>query len=568
MVDRGYALKEVSIFHLFFSARLFMKRGSIWIHFVFEERSTKLAALQFSEAEWKRVELFLHLLAYAEESQHKFASDCKATLHLALPALERLHADWTKCAADPGYSDFAAALEQAQEEVVEYCQKTSNSKAYMFGMDKFIYSCWIPCRNVDTSERIDQLGCRELWISQPRSRIDILEQLQAIEVCPGFPGVWNCGYKFFMLVGVLSEGGRAGEERGLLFSPWYLLANLFWCGGIRRARVRQFREFIRFILGIFQTASAAPTCRKSSESGAKTLQTPGNCRVFRVRGKQIKTTYLHHQNFANCRDESIVANLKRQVFDQCWPNERGQMDQALSHEVYWSGRRFRNESLYTGLKTPSEHLAHLEAATGRYSREMRLYGYMQAGGATLLNFGEDLGSNLPASSVLIGKDSLNALYGNLLPASIFWHDDPDDKGPLPPAPTSPRPEGRGYREQKKTRNMMQRFVRVAVRPRHPRVAATQVSSPPTAYEIGIAAGKQQLASETASAYIGKVEAAANSFLTAFRKEARWDEAVYGRLELQSKISIYLDAWTARNGYAFIASVAHYVTNDGKLGAAY
>jgi hypothetical protein len=36
-------------------------------------------------------------------------------------------------------------------------------------------------------------------------------------------------------------------------------------------------------------------------------------------------------------------------------------------------------------------------------------------------------------------------------------------------------------------------------------------------------------------------------------------------ELESKITISLDAWTSSNGYAFLAIVAHYITNDGKLG---
>jgi hypothetical protein len=31
------------------------------------------------------------------------------------------------------------------------------------------------------------------------------------------------------------------------------------------------------------------------------------------------------------------------------------------------------------------------------------------------------------------------------------------------------------------------------------------------------------------------------------------------------VSISLDAWTSPNGYAFLAIVAHYVTNDGNLG---
>ncbi|KAJ7442859.1 hypothetical protein FB451DRAFT_96437 [Mycena latifolia] len=35
--------------------------------------------------------------------------------------------------------------------------------------------------------------------------------------------------------------------------------------------------------------------------------------------------------------------------------------------------------------------------------------------------------------------------------------------------------------------------------------------------------------------------------------------------LEGMVSISLDAWTSSNGYAFLAIVAHYVTNEGKLG---
>ncbi|KAJ6609809.1 ribonuclease H-like domain-containing protein, partial [Mycena sp. CBHHK59/15] len=62
------------------------------------------------------------------------STSVKSTLHLTLPALETLHAHWTKCAADPLYSDFAATLQQALEKVDEYYQKTSNSNTYMFAM--------------------------------------------------------------------------------------------------------------------------------------------------------------------------------------------------------------------------------------------------------------------------------------------------------------------------------------------------------------------------------------------------------------------------------------------------
>lgn len=46
------------------------------------------------------------------------------------------------------------------------------------------------------------------------------------------------------------------------------------------------------------------------------------------------------------------------------------------------------------------------------------------------------------------------------------------------------------------------------------------------------------------------------------------EAIYSKQcmqKLESLVSISLDAWSSSNGYAFIAIVAHYITNDGKLG---
>lgn len=39
-------------------------------------------------------------------------------------------------------------------------------------------------------------------------------------------------------------------------------------------------------------------------------------------------------------------------------------------------------------------------------------------------------------------------------------------------------------------------------------------------------------------------------------------------ELESKVSLSLDAWTSPNQHPFLAIVAHYVTNDGKLGVFY
>ncbi|KAJ6621990.1 hypothetical protein B0H10DRAFT_1945015 [Mycena sp. CBHHK59/15] len=98
------------------------------------EKRLKLASLQLSEVEWTWVDLFLNLLAVAEQAQQKFSSDLKSTSHLATPALERLQAGWTQLAADPQCSHFVPAIEQALEKVNEYYHKTSNSDVYTFAM--------------------------------------------------------------------------------------------------------------------------------------------------------------------------------------------------------------------------------------------------------------------------------------------------------------------------------------------------------------------------------------------------------------------------------------------------
>lgn len=38
--------------------------------------------------------------------------------------------------------------------------------------------------------------------------------------------------------------------------------------------------------------------------------------------------------------------------------------------------------------------------------------------------------------------------------------------------------------------------------------------------------------------------------------------------LQGKISLSLDAWTSSNCYAFLAIVAHYITNEGECGKSF
>jgi hypothetical protein len=36
--------------------------------------------------------------------------------------------------------------------------------------------------------------------------------------------------------------------------------------------------------------------------------------------------------------------------------------------------------------------------------------------------------------------------------------------------------------------------------------------------------------------------------------------------IEGKIALSLDAWTSSNQYAFLAIIAHYITNEGQLGA--
>ncbi len=46
--------------------------------------------------------------------------------------------------------------------------------------------------------------------------------------------------------------------------------------------------------------------------------------------------------------------------------------------------------------------------------------------------------------------------------------------------------------------------------------------------------------------------------------SRIPECSFNAQELSGKVSLSLDAWTSPNGIAFMAIIAHYVTNKGKL----
>jgi hypothetical protein len=46
-------------------------------------------------------------------TQHTFSADLKSTLHFAIPALEKLHAEWTVKSMKPKYSVFHDAIDKA-----------------------------------------------------------------------------------------------------------------------------------------------------------------------------------------------------------------------------------------------------------------------------------------------------------------------------------------------------------------------------------------------------------------------------------------------------------------------
>ncbi|KAJ7627174.1 ribonuclease H-like domain-containing protein [Roridomyces roridus] len=98
------------------------------------EKREKLENLQLTVDEWERVDLFLHVLQAAQSSQQQFSSDLRSTLHLAIPALQKLHSKWTSKLSDDKYLPFKDAIEAALAKVDEYYQKTDNTHSYALAM--------------------------------------------------------------------------------------------------------------------------------------------------------------------------------------------------------------------------------------------------------------------------------------------------------------------------------------------------------------------------------------------------------------------------------------------------
>ncbi|KAJ7233361.1 hypothetical protein C8J57DRAFT_1532482 [Mycena rebaudengoi] len=68
------------------------------------------------------------------KAYNQISSDLRSTLHLAIPALEKLHAEWTSKGPKEKYFPFHEAIEAALSKVEEYYQKTGNSNSYILAM--------------------------------------------------------------------------------------------------------------------------------------------------------------------------------------------------------------------------------------------------------------------------------------------------------------------------------------------------------------------------------------------------------------------------------------------------
>lgn len=75
-------------------------------------------------------------LQYADDAQHAFSATSRPTLHNALPALERMYAEWEKASNKPRYEKFVPALTAGMAKLDEYYQRSGASDAHIIAMGK------------------------------------------------------------------------------------------------------------------------------------------------------------------------------------------------------------------------------------------------------------------------------------------------------------------------------------------------------------------------------------------------------------------------------------------------
>ncbi|EMD38907.1 hypothetical protein CERSUDRAFT_63835 [Gelatoporia subvermispora B] len=71
-----------------------------------DDARRKMYMLIPTKVEWERVKLFQRVLGTADECQQQFSGESAPALHLALPALEEVHATWTCCTNEHKFDDF------------------------------------------------------------------------------------------------------------------------------------------------------------------------------------------------------------------------------------------------------------------------------------------------------------------------------------------------------------------------------------------------------------------------------------------------------------------------------
>ncbi|EMD37571.1 hypothetical protein CERSUDRAFT_65209 [Gelatoporia subvermispora B] len=124
MLDRAYSLRKYVVPFLHELAR---SEDS-------SEVQRKLYQLIPSKVEWERVKLFQRVLKTADECQQRFSSENNPALHLALPALEEVHASWTNQSEDPKYAHFKPGLQAGLHKIEQYYERIADNDAYIMFM--------------------------------------------------------------------------------------------------------------------------------------------------------------------------------------------------------------------------------------------------------------------------------------------------------------------------------------------------------------------------------------------------------------------------------------------------
>ncbi|KIL57469.1 hypothetical protein M378DRAFT_1028731, partial [Amanita muscaria Koide BX008] len=124
MLNRAFALRkavDVFVYELGIKTEDLTKRQ-------------KIDALKLTKDEWRRVRAFRSLLSHADTAQKAFSSESIPALFNALPAIERLHTEWSERLKKADYMPFAQALRAGLKKIEEYYQKTADSDAHIITM--------------------------------------------------------------------------------------------------------------------------------------------------------------------------------------------------------------------------------------------------------------------------------------------------------------------------------------------------------------------------------------------------------------------------------------------------